>query len=380
MDFSWSDETLSQVERVIKFAQTELSGDVRENDHNCEFARENWQRCADYGIMGWSVPKKFGGAGYDARTTVRLLEAFGYGCHDSGLAFAINSQMWSVQPAILKFGSEDQIRKYMPPLLSGRCGAFGITEADSGSDTFALKATATPVDGGYMLNGTKKYVTLAPKADIAVMFANSNPAVGRWGVTAFIVERGTVGFRTTDTQPKMGLRSTPIGDMIFEDCFVPESQRLGPAGAGNSIFTTAMNSERGYIFAGQLGAMERQLDQSIEYVKQRQQFGHAISKNQAVSHRIADMKLRHELARLILYKVAWMDDQGQSASMAASLAKLHLSEMFVESSLDAIRNHGARGYMSEFGVERDLRDSVGGLIYSGTSDIQRNIIAGLLGL
>ncbi|TWU04996.1 acyl-CoA dehydrogenase family protein [Stieleria varia] len=380
MDFSWSDEVLGLAEQVIQFAQTELPSDVLANDRRCEFAIENWQRCADQGIMGWSVPKQYGGAGYDARTTVRLLEAFGYGCKDSGLAFAINSQIWSVQPAILKFGTEEQIQKYIAQLLSGRRGAFGITEADSGSDSFALKTSATRVEDGYVLNGVKKYVTLAPVADLAVVFANTNPDVGRWGVTAFIVERGAGGFSTTDTQPKMGLRSTPFGDMTFDNCFVHESQRLGPEGAGSSIFTTAMNSERGYIFASQLGAMQRQLEQTIEYTKQRKQFGNPIGKNQAVSHRIADMKLRHELARLILYKVAWLDDQGMPASMEASLAKLYISEMLVESSLDAIRNQGARGYLSENGIERDLRDSVGGLIYSGTSDIQRNIISRLLGL
>ena len=178
----------------------------------------------------------------------------------------------------------------------------------------------------------------------------------------------------------MGLRTTPFGDLILEDCFVPDDQRLGPDGAGYSIFTTAMHSERGFIFASPLGAMERQLEQSIEQAKSRQQFGQPIGKFQAVSHRIADMKLRHEFARLILYKVAWLDDIGEPTPMDSSLAKLLLSELLVESSLDSIRNHGVRGYISEFGIERDLRDSIGGLIYSGTSDIQRNIIAGLLGL
>ncbi len=380
MDFSWSDETLRQVKDVIRFAQNELPCDVHANDHNCKFARENWQRCADFGIMGWSVPKTFGGAGYDARTTVRLLEAFGYGCEDSGLAYAISSQMLSIQSAIIKVGSEEQIARFLSPLLSGCCGAFGITEAESGSDTFSMKTTAQRVKGGYVLNGIKKFVTLAPEADIAVVFANANLSVGRWGVTAFIVERGTEGFRATESQPKMGLRTTPFGDLILEDCFVPDDQRLGPDGAGYSIFTTAMHSERGFIFASPLGAMERQLEQSIEQAKSRQQFGQPIGKFQAVSHRIADMKLRHEFARLILYKVAWLDDIGEPTPMDSSLAKLLLSELLVESSLDSIRNHGVRGYISEFGIERDLRDSIGGLIYSGTSDIQRNIIAGLLGL
>lgn len=380
MDFSFSQETLEQVDAMIRFAQTELTSDVCGDDHACRFSRENWDRCAEFGVHGLAVPTEYGGGGKDALTTVRLLEALGYGCADTGLTYAIGSQMWSIQAAILKVGNSAQIRKYIPRLIGGQCGAFGITEADSGSDTFSMQTRAEKVDGGYVLNGTKKFVTLAPEAEIAVVFASSDPAVGRWGVSAFIVERGTGGYTTTVTQPKMGLRTTPIGDMFFENCFVPEADRLGPEGAGGSIFTTAMNSERGYIFATHLGVMQRQLEQCIEFARTRQQFQQPIGKFQAVSHRIADMQMRVQLGRLLLYKVAWLEQQGESTLMDASLAKLYLSEAAVASSMDAVRTHGIRGYLSEFEVERDLRDSIGGLIYSGTSDIQRNIIAGLLGL
>ena len=171
-----------------------------------------------------------------------------------------------------------------------------------------------------------------------------------------------------------------MGDLILEDCWVPAENRLGPVGAGVSLFTTAMESERGYIFASQIGAMERQLENTIRYARERKAFGQSIGKFQSVSNRIADMKLRLELARMLLYKVAWLETMGKPLMLEAALAKLYLSETFVDSSLDAIRVHGARGYVTEFEIERDLRDSVGGLIYSGTSDIQRNIVAGLLGL
>ena len=380
MDFSWPEETLKLVQEVEEFARTQLTSDLVANEHACHFPRENWDRCAQFGIHGWAVPEQYGGGGHDPVTTVRLLEALGYGCPDTGLTFAINSQMSSVIPAVLGFGSEDQKKKFLPRLVSGACSAFGITEENTGSDTFALEATAEPVEGGYLLNGIKKYITLAPVADFAIMFANSNPEVGRWGISAFIVQRGAEGFRTTPTQPKMGLRTTPIGDLIFENCFVPEANRLGPEGSGVSMFTSAMNVERGYVLAAQVGRMQKQLEDCIEYAKTRRQSGQPIGKFQAVSHRIADMRMRLEISRLLMYRVAWLDSEKLPLMLEAALAKLYVSEACVESGLDAIRTHGARGYLTEFEVERDLRDSIGGTIYSGTSDIQRNIVAGLLGL
>ena len=351
------------------------------NERNGTFSWEDWQKCAKFGIHGLMIPEEYGGQGHDSLTAVLMMEALGYGCRDNGLPFAINSQMWSVQPAILKFGSEALKQKYLPPLCNGEAvGAFGITEADSGSDSYAMQMTAEKRDDGYVLNGTKSYITSAPIADIAVVFATVNPSLGRWGITGFVVERGTAGFSSSLVRDKMGMRTTPMGDLIFEDCFIPMENRLGPEGAGVSLFTTAMESERGYIFASQVGALQRQLETAIQYAQDRKAFGQSIGKFQSVSNRIADMRLRLENARMLLYKVAWLEMMGKPLLMEAAMAKLYLSEMFVESSLDAIRIHGAKGYVTEYEIERDLRDGIGGLIYSGTSDIQRNIIARLLGL
>ncbi|MCA9050513.1 MAG: acyl-CoA dehydrogenase family protein [Planctomycetaceae bacterium] len=380
MDFSWDRETLAKVAAMEAFARQNLGRNVAADEQQLRFPREDWDRCAEYGILGLNIPTQFGGSGLDDLTTVRLLEAFGYGCVDTGLTFAVSSQMLSIQQAILHFGSEEQKLQYLSRLTRGQCGAFGITEVDAGSDAFTLQTRAERTGDGYLLNGTKRFITLAPEADLALVFANTSPAAGRWGVSAFIVERGTTGFSTTATQPKMGLRTTPIGDMMFENCFVPEQNRLGAEGIGSTIFTTAMHAERGFIMAGQLGTQQRQLEETIDYARRRTQSGQPIGRFQAVSHRIARMKLRLELCRLILYKVAWLKTKGESPLMEASLAKLYMSEAFVESSVDAVRTFGARGYLSEFEVERDLRDSIGGLIYSGTTDIQHNIIASLLGL
>ena len=380
MDFSWSAEQHKLRQQLIDFVDSNLDDDVTRLDANLEFARSNWRKLADYGVLGFALPDQYGGSGFDMLTTTYLLEALGYACKDTGLNFALSSQMLSIQPAIAEFGSEAIRNTFLPRLVSGECGAFAISEENSGSDTYSLEATATKVDGGYLLNGLKKFVTLAPVCEIAVIFANTNPQRGQWGVTGFVVERGQKGFSTTATQPKMGLRTTPIGDIALEDCFVPESNRLGEEGSGVAIFSTAMESERSYILACQIGAMHRQLETEIKHARTRRQFKQPIGKFQSVAHRIADMKLRLETARLLLYRVAWSESQRMPLAMDAALANLHMSESYVESSMSAVRNHGARGYLSEYEVERDLRDSIGGLIYSGTSDIQRNIIARLLGL
>ncbi len=380
MDFGWNEEAQARREALIGFIHSELADDTSENDPQCAFSAANWKKCADFGVLGYTVSREYGGAGLDILTSVYLMEALGYACKDNGLTFALLSQMLSIQPAIEKFGSQTLKENFLTRLVSGAHGAFAITEESSGSDTYSLKTTATRVEGGYLLNGTKKFITLAPVADIAVVFATVDADRGQWGVTGFVLERGQKGFTTTETQPKMGLRTTPIGDIVLENCFVPDIRRLGEEGAGVGIFNTAMESERSYILAGQVGAMARQLEQTIQFARTRRQFGTPIGKFQSVANRVADMKLRLETARLLLYKVAWRERQKKSLMMDAALANLHLSEAFLDSSLDAVRNQGARGYLSEYEIERDLRDSVGGLTYSGTSDIQRNIIARMLGL
>jgi len=382
MDFGWTDEQLARRAAACGFAQRELGNETLvERDHEGRFARELWERCARFGILGLSVPAEFGGAELDLPTAMLVMEGLGEGCPDNGLAFALNAQLWTVQRPIVRFGSDAQKQRYLPGLCNGTLlGAHALTEPDAGSDAFSLTMRAERRGDAYVLNGTKCLVTLAPVADVALVFASTNPAAGKWGVSAFVVERTTPGVRASEMQHKMGLRTVPIGELHFEDCVVPESARLGPEGAGVSIATHSLEVERCCILASQLGAMERQLQRSIEYTRSRKQFGQAIGKFQSVSNRVADMKVRLETARLLLYKVAWLVERGQPAMMEAAMLKLYLSEAFVESGMDAIRIHGGVGYLSETGVERDLRDAVGGVLYAGTSDIQRNIIARLLGL
>lgn len=380
MDFSWTQEQVLLKEEMIRFAK-DLNKDFSNRDCQGGFSRESWKKCAEFGVLGLPVPEKYGGSGADIMTTMLAMEGLGYGCKDNGLIFAMNAQMWSVQHPIQEFGSEKQKEKYLPALCRGEhIGAHGMSEPESGSDAFSLRTVATRVEGGYVLNGTKTFVTNAPVADIVLIFANIDQEKGISGICCFIVERSNQGLEIGKDFKKMGLRTAPMSEVSLQDCFVAQDARLGPEGAGSSIFNGSMEWERSCILGSHIGAMERQLEDCVHYARERHQFGSPIGKFQSVSNRIADMKMRLETARLILYKVAWLKKNGKSASLEAAVAKLYLSECFVQSSLDAIRTFGGYGYMNEFGVERDLRDSIGGTLYSGTSDIQRVIISRLTGL
>jgi len=380
MEFSWSEEQLARKREIVDLAQRELGRNLAERDRTGEFDAAGWKSCGDAGLLGSFIPTEYGGRGYDVPTTILSLEGLGYGCRDNGLTLAVNGQMWSIQEPILSYGTEDQKRRYLPKLCSGEWrGAHGMTEADSGSDAFSLSTAAQAVPGGYRLHGRKTCVGLAPIADIGLIFANTNPARGQWGISSFLVAMDAPGCSSV-ARAKMGLRTNPFGDIVLDDVFVKEEDRLGPEGAGVSMFNASMEWERSFIAASFLGAMEYQLERSIEYAKSRHQFGRPIGRFQSVSNRIADMKVRLETARLLLYRLAWMKEHRQPAGLEAAITNLYLAECFAASSFDSVRNHGALGYLEEYGIERDLRDAVGGVIYSGTSDIQRNLIARHLGL
>jgi alkylation response protein AidB-like acyl-CoA dehydrogenase len=381
MDFSWTAEQLARRERVIDVSRAQLNDAVDERDRRETFDSARWKTCAELGLFALTVPAEYGGSGRDVLTAVCLLESLGYGCRDNGLTLAVNAQIWTIQEPILTFGSEDQKNRYLPPLCAGSIfAADAITEEQAGSDALSMSTTATRTADGYVLNGRKTLIGMAPLADVALVFARTDPAAGQWGLSVFLVDKGTPGFRATESRSKTGLRTIPMGGFEFEDCAVPESCRLGPEGAGLSLFNHMSEWERSFILASHVGAMARQLDDCVAYSRSREQFGKPIGTFQSVSNRIADMRVRLETARLLLYKLAWMKQQAQPAALEAAVAKLHLSESFVSSSLDAVRTFGGRGYMSGSDSERDLRDALGGIIYAGTSDMQRHVIARLMGL
>lgn len=381
MNFSWSSEQLALYERVVEFAKAELNDDVVRRDLEGVFSHQLWKKCGDYGIQGLMIPEEYGGQGYDLLSTAFALEALGYGCRDNGLTFALNAQMWTIQTTLLHYASEEQKIQFLPDLCRGEIiGCYAMTEPEAGSDAYSGKTVAEPRDGGYLLNGEKMLITFAPIADFALIFASTDLKLGKWGLSLFLVERGTPGYETSPVQMKMGLRTAPIGTITLKDCFIPEKNRIGNLGAGASMFNAILEYERACILASQIGAMDYQLERAIEYAQERKQFGKPIGKFQSVSNRITDMKMRLEIARLLLYKAAWHKQANKPSMLDAALANIYLGDAFVASSLDSVFLFGGRGYLTEYEIERDLRDAVGGPVYGGTSDIQRNIVARLLGL
>ena len=381
MDFSWTEDQLRLKTSTADFARRELNENLIERDHAGGMSRENWQKCADFGILGLAVPEEFGGSGFDPLTTILALEGLGAGCHDNGLIFAMNAQMWAVQTPVLRFGSPEQKQRYLPALVGGRMiGAHAMTEPDAGSDSFSMSTKAEKRGDRYVLNGTKTFVSNAPFADLFLVFATVNKARGFMGVTGFLIEKDTPGLSVSRPIEKMGLRTSPLGEVSLQDCEVGAAQLLGAAGNGGVIFKYAMAWERCSILASYIGTLERQLDRCVEYAKSRRQFGKSIGSFQSISSKIVSMKTRLETARLLLYKAGWLRTQGQEATQEIAMAKLYLSECCVQSSLDAVQIFGGYGYTKEYELERDLRDSVASKIYSGTSEIQGEIIARSLGL
>ena len=381
MDFSFNEEQLSFKKSVLEFARNELVRDVIPLDRNSDFDREGFLKCAKFGIQGLPIPEQYGGSAADPLTVVVAMEALGYACKDNGLLFSINAQMWSLELPILEFGSEKQKMSYLPRLCSGEMiGVHAMTEPQSGSDAFDLRTEAVKKNGRYVLNGSKMFITNAPVADSILVFASVDRSKGLQGVSAFIVDKGTPGFTVSKHVEKMGLRTSPMGEIVLEDCEIQEENRLGAEGAGAAIFNCSMEWERGAILANYLGTMQRQIETCVKYARERKQFGKPIGKFQAVAHRIANMKVRLETSRWLVYRVGWLKQHGKSAVMDAAIAKLYVSENLVQCCQDAIQIHGAYGYMTDLGIERDLRDSISSTIYSGTSEIQRNIIAAWLGL
>lgn len=381
MDFELTDEQRSLRASIVEFARRELNDDVVERDANGVFSRDAWRRCAELGILGLPVPDAYGGSGADATTTMVALEALGYACTDNGLLFSLNAQMWAVETPIIRFGSEEQKRRYLPRLADGSyVAAHGMSEPASGSDAFSLSTTARREGDEYVLDGSKTFVTNAPDSDLFLVFGTIDRELGFAGVTAFLLEKGTPGLTVGKPLSKMGLRTSPMSELFFDGCRVRAESVLGKPGGGMRVFDVSMTWERGCILASTVGTMERQLERSLAYARERKQFGVPIGSFQAVSHKLVDMKLRLETSRLLLYRLAALIDDGKPTGLESALVKLHLSDSFVKTSLDALQIHGGYGYMTEYELERDVRDAVGSKLYSGTSELQYEIVAKNLGL
>jgi alkylation response protein AidB-like acyl-CoA dehydrogenase len=381
MDFTWSNEQRELFTAIERFAAAELNEGIAERDERGEFSRDGWRKCGEFGIPGLPIEEKYGGSGMDALTTVGALERLGYACRDNGLVFSINAHMWTVLMPIAAFGTEEQKQRYLPGLANGKLiGGNGTSEPDSGSDAYSMRSTAVKKGDRYVLNGSKIFVTNGPVADVLVVYANTNPQKGPLGISGFIVDGKTPGMTVTRKIDKMGIRTSPMAEIYFDNCEVPETNLLGKEGAGQALFTHSMVWERGCILASAVGSMQRLLETCIRYAKQRKAFGQPIGKFQQVATKLVDMKLRIETARRMLYYHAWLIASGRSAVMEAAMNKLYISESWVRCCEDAIQIHGGYGYMTEYEIERELRDAIGSRLYSGTNEIQRNLIAAMLGV
>lgn len=379
MEFSYTDEQVNLRETIVKFARQELN---KKAPHNTgTFPVELWHKCAEMQIMSMPLSERYHGSGMGFLDTVIAMNALAYGCSDNGLVHAITTQiLCGLQ--VQHFGDEPQKQNYIPPIGSGEwIAAQAITEPGSGSDAFSMRTKAEKTDDGYILNGTKIFITNGPVADLVIVYAVTNPeakAIG--GVTSFLVEKGYPGFERCKSMEKMGLGSLQNGELVFSGCPVPGRNVLGKEGQGAIIFNESMEWERILLSAVNLGAMEKVLEKCVKYAKERKAFGQQIGKFQAVANKIVDMKVRVELGKLMVFKAAVMKDRQKRATLEASVCKLFIGEAWKQSCLDAVQIHGAYGYMTESEIERELRDSIAGTIYSGTSEMQYNLIAKLLGL
>ncbi len=347
------------------------------------FDREIWRAIGEVGLFGLPIPERWGGSGQSVTTTAKVMMALGRACEDNGLIFSLNAQLWAFQMPVLRFGTDAQREQFLLPACRGELiGAHAVSEPHSGSDAMSMRARARklPSGAGYVLEGRKTFVTNGPLADVVLVFASVAPERKSAGITGFLLPRDTPGLTLSAPIPKMGQHASPMGDVILEECHVPESARLGAEGAGASIFSAAMEWERTCIFAAHLGSMERLLDACIRYTREREQFGQPIGRFPEVANKLVDMKVSIEAGRLLLLHAAAEKDAGRSAILHAAMAKLFVSEAHLRAALDAVQVHGGYGYCTELGVERELRDAVPGTLYSGTSEMQRKIIARLMGL
>jgi L-prolyl-[peptidyl-carrier protein] dehydrogenase len=384
MDFEHTPEQRTRYADTLESVRVELGG--HETASGPAAARTRWNAAAKLGLTGLCLPAEYGGGGLGALDTALCLEAFGRGCPDTGLVFAVCAHLLACGVPIRDFGSEATRERLLPGFADGTLvAANAITEDEAGSDTGRLAMTACREGEEYILDGVKSFASNAPISDVLVTYASTDPRAGFFGITAFAVPTGTAAVIVSEPLAKMGLEGCPAGRVRFQACRVPSACRLGDEGQGHAIFTHGMMWERGCLFAAYIGLMDAQLERCVAHARARRQFGRPIAGFQAISHRIATMKQRLESSRLLLYRACWMIDRIErngARELAAAVAhgKVAVSEAAVANSLDAIQIFGGAGYLAQPGIERYLRDCVPTTLFSGTTEIQRELIAREAGL
>lgn len=352
-----------------------------ERDRTETFPRDKWQVLADAGLFGLPFEETLQGLGQDLLTTMYVLEELGHSCRDAGLNFSASTQIVSTGIPLQRFGSTELKRRYLPRIADGSAiTAHAITEPSGGSDALRMTTVARQNGDTYVLNGSKTFVTNGPVADLFTIYARTGDRPGVGSITAFVVERDTPGLTLGRKISKMGLRTSPFCELYLDDCRVPASNVIGRPGSGFWVLDHVMKWEILCSFVINIGEMRHRLESSVSYARGREQGGGPISSHQAVSHRIVDMLVQMETARLWMYETASKVQNGRDVTIDIAVGKLLASTANVHSALSAMQVLGGYGYTTEYGMEQQLRDAVPGLIYSGTNDIQKNRIAAMLGL
>ena len=378
MDFRHTEEQLAFYKSVKDFAARVVEPGAHDRDVEGRFDRSVWDALGEFGILGLPVPEEYGGSGADIVTTCLALEALAEGGHDAGLGLSIGAHITIGTVPIWLHGTDEQRRRYLPKLCSGEwIGAMAITEPEAGSDAAAIKTKAVRDGDDWVINGSKIFITNGSIANSVIVVAVTEPDAGPGrGVSAFIVETDNPGFSVGRDLDKMGTRSSPLSLLHLDDCRVPAESMLGPEGEALwRIAFECFDWERTVMIASSIGGMKATLDASIEYAKERKAFGKPIAKHQAIQHKIAEMKAWYDAARLVLYKAAWMKQEGLPHQAEASVAKLFVAEAAMHNAIEATQIFGGYGYIKEYPVERAMRDSKLISIGGGTSEIQKMIIA-----
>lgn len=377
MDYLLSEEQKMIRDMIEQFAREKIKPLARHGDQSGEYPAKLIEEMAALGIMGIPYPEEYGGAGGDNISYMLVVEAISRYCAATGVIVSAHTSL-AVEPIWL-FGSEEQKMKYIPPLCSGeKLGCFALTEPQAGSDAANVKLSARPVGEKWVLNGTKQFVTNSVQADIAIVFAATEPEKKSHGITAFIVEKGTQGFKIGKQEEKLGIRASSTAELVFEECAIPKENRLGELNKGFKVAMVTLDGGRIGIAAQALGIARGSIEDSLEYAGERQQFGRPIIQFQGLKWYLAEMATEYEAAWLLTYRAALMKDRGMPHTKEAAMAKLKASEVAELCASKAVQIHGGYGYTKEYDPERYFRDSKITQIYEGTSEIMREVIAGYL--
>ncbi len=374
MDFLLDDDHRMVRETARSFAEEELAPGAQERDEKEIYPAEAVKKMAELGFLGVTVPEEYGGAGMDYLAYALIMEEIAR--VDAAAAVVIDVNNSLVCDTFLMFANEEQKKKYLIPLAKGEyMGAFALTEAGAGSDPASLVTSYKEDGDSFILNGSKMFITNAAHADVLIVFATKDRSMGYRGISAFIVEKDTPGFRVAKKEKKLGIRASDTCELAFEDCRIPKENMIGPEGKGLRIALSALDNGRIGIAGQALGIAQGAFDAALAYSKERKQFGKLLSEFQAIQFKLAEMATELESARLLTYQAAWLKDQGKEYVREAAMAKLKTSTVAVALSNQAVQIHGGYGYIKDFPVERFFRDAKITEIYEGTSEIQKIVIA-----